>query len=92
MITDERLKQLMAQAGMPESISLMQVLRQCDTEARLSEREQLAKDAARYRWLRDNKSTRVYEAGGLFRVECHSLHWEPSFDAAIDAAMAGANA
>jgi hypothetical protein len=39
MLTDERAKQLMQQVGMPDSISLLQALRQCDTEARLAERE-----------------------------------------------------
>ena len=39
MITDERLKQLMEQVGMPDSRSLLQALRQCDMEARIDERE-----------------------------------------------------
>lgn len=43
-ITDERLKQLMESV----SNSLMQALRQCDKEARLSEREKCAKIAERY--------------------------------------------
>lgn len=42
MLTDERCKQLMAQVGMPNSISLMQALRQCDMEATLAERTALA--------------------------------------------------
>ena len=42
MITDERLKQLMVQVGMPNSISLMRALQQCDMEARLDEREACA--------------------------------------------------
>lgn len=43
MLTDERLKQLMQQVGMPESTSLLQALRQCDMEATLAERERCAK-------------------------------------------------
>ena len=39
MLTDERAKQLMQQVGMPDSVSLLQALRQCDTEARITERE-----------------------------------------------------
>jgi hypothetical protein len=38
MISDERLKELMAQVGMPDSTSLMQAFKQCDMEARLDER------------------------------------------------------
>lgn len=45
MITDERLKELMRQVGMPDSISLYQALRQCDMEATLAERERLARMA-----------------------------------------------
>ena len=39
MITDERLKKLMRNAGMPNSTSLYQSLRQCDMEATLAARE-----------------------------------------------------
>ena len=42
MITDARLKQLMQQVGMPNSIGLYQALRQCDMEATLAERERCA--------------------------------------------------
>lgn len=42
MLTDERLKQLMQQVGMPNSTSLYQALRQCDMEATLAERERCA--------------------------------------------------
>jgi hypothetical protein len=42
MLTDERLKQLMEQVGMPDSSNLYQALRQCDMEATLAERERCA--------------------------------------------------
>lgn len=42
MLTDERLKQLMQQVGMPNSTSLYQALRHCDMEATLAERERCA--------------------------------------------------
>jgi len=48
MITDERLRQLMEQVGMPNSVSLMQALRQCDMEATIRERnrsDELKNDA-----------------------------------------------
>ena len=54
-------------------------------------RDDLRKDAERYRWLRKHHDARIYEAGGFYRVEKYSLSWEESIDAAIDAAMAGAN-
>ena len=43
MITDERLKEVMREVGMPDSISLYQALRQCDMEATLAERERCAR-------------------------------------------------
>ena len=42
MLTDERLKALMQQVGMPNSTSLYQALRQCDMEATLAERARCA--------------------------------------------------
>lgn len=47
VISDERLKQLMADVGMPNSRSLMQALTQVDMEATLAEREKW-KDAVMY--------------------------------------------
>jgi len=43
MITDERYQQLMSSIGMSNSISLLQVLKQCAMEATLIEREACAK-------------------------------------------------
>ncbi len=42
MLTDERYKQLMADVGMPNSISLLQALKQAAMEATLKEREACA--------------------------------------------------
>lgn len=43
MITDERYQQLMSSIGMSNSISLLQVLKQCAMEATLIEREACSK-------------------------------------------------
>jgi hypothetical protein len=42
-MTDERYKKLMADVGMPNSISLLQALKQCAMEATLAERERAVK-------------------------------------------------
>lgn len=41
MMTDDRYKELMVQAGLPNSRSLLQVLRQCALESALDERNKL---------------------------------------------------
>ena len=62
MITDERLKQLMQQVGMPNSISLMQALRQCDMEATLDERERCANTCYNLWNLSHDQRARMYAA------------------------------
>ena len=64
MITDDRLKELMRQVGMPDSVSLFQALRQCDKEARLSERAACAAELAdTQRALIEAAELRGYERG-----------------------------
>ena len=64
MITDDRLKELMRQVGMPDSVSLVQALRQCDMEARLSERAACAAELAdTQRALIEAAERRGYERG-----------------------------
>ena len=41
MITDDRLKQIMKETGLPNSISIMQALRQVDMEAELQSSERI---------------------------------------------------
>jgi hypothetical protein len=48
MISEERCKELMSDAGMPNSRSLLQALQQCAMEAALAEREECAKIAEKY--------------------------------------------
>ena len=75
MLTDERLKQLMEQVGMPNSVSLMQALRQCDMEATLAERARCAaicddlpaKDP-KGAWFNDDMSAGARECAAAIRA------------------------
>jgi len=67
MLTDERLKELMQQVGMPDSRSLMNALKQCDMEAAIKERDRCA---ALCKHLADcEENTGDYRAGASWCYE-----------------------
>ena len=55
-----------------------------DRRALLTYVDALAKDAARYRWLRDSAGNDIMEK---LMAECSPPRWDELVDAAIDAAM-----
>jgi len=66
MITDDRLRQLMADVGLPNSRSLMQALQQCDKEAALAERAR-CKRIIQLNQVRNGNHHRDGETWGHYR-------------------------